>query len=652
MAQNQLPRQSALPGMEGFAPQFGDDFLQDHAGRILSDPKIALIELIANCWDAGADTVEINWPDNDDQLLSISDNGTGMSYEEFRRRWSYLKYNRRQEQGDEVEFPDGNQASNRKAFGRNGKGRHAMFCFSSAYTVQTWRDGKQSAFEIKRSVDSSAPYNIYPAGQSIKEGHGTIISSDYRFNAMSVQDIKELIGSKFISDPSFRIIVNGDSVELTDIESLTKVDVLFIDGLGEVLIRHIHSETSGRTSKQHGVAWWVQKRLVGEPSWRGFDEIPYLDARRTQARRHTFIVEVDFLVNSVEEDWSDFRKTSDFEIVQNVVKNFISSELGKLMQDVYKERKEAAITANRQEIKELSSSSRYMVGTFLDEIQKTLPTIGERELSATVDVLSKLEKSRSGFVLLEQLAKLTPDDLDGLSRLLSTWTIQEATIVLDELEKRLRLIEKLEDVVDNPATDELHGLQPLFGVGLWIFGPEYEGVSFTSNKTLLTVVEKYFQDDLITPLHNPKKRPDFVSLPNSSVSLYSRDSHDERGEVDGIEKILLVELKRGGFELTRKEIWQATEYANELRKSGKIQNRTEIIGFVLGSTVASDAREPHKEGDRDQTKIFIRTYSTVILQAHARTFNLLKKIKDIAKDTQLFDADVERIINQPSQMEM
>lgn len=649
MSQKETTKQTSLPGMEGFAPQFGDGFLQDHAGRILSDPKIALIELIANCWDAGADTVEINWPDVGDQLLSIADNGTGMSYEEFRRRWPYLNYNRKQEQGDEVEFPNGNQTSNRKAFGRNGKGRYAMFCFSSTYSVQTWRDGKQSSFEIRRSIDSSAPYNVCPVSQSIKEGHGTIISSDYRFSAMSVQDIKELIGSKFLSDPSFRIIVNGELVELTDIESLTKVDVLPINGLGEVLIRHIHSETSGRTSKQHGVAWWVQKRLVGEPSWRGFDDIPYLDARRTQARRHTFIVEVDFLVNSVEEDWSDFRKTPDFETVQNAVKGFISSELGKLMQDVYKERKEAAITSNRQEIKQLSSSSRYMLGAFLDEIQKTLPTIGERELSATVDVLSKLEKSRSGFVLLEQLAQLTPDDLDGLSQILSTWTVQEATIVLDELEKRLRLIEKLEEIAEDPTTDELHELQPLFGLGLWIFGPEYEGVSFTSNRTLLTVVEKFLGDKLDQPLANPKKRPDFVVLPNSTIALYSRDAYDDRGEVDGIDKMLIVELKRGGFEITRKERAQAQDYASEIRKSGKVRDRTSIIAFVLGANIASDATKEITEGN---TVVYPKTYSTVIRQAHARTFHLLGKIKEATKDTQLFDPDVERIINQPSQIEM
>lgn len=649
MAQMRKSKQSALPGMEELVPQFGEGFLSDHAGKIISDPKIALVELIANCWDAGADTVNIDWPEDSGETFQIADNGTGMTSDEFRHRWLHLNYSRMQEQGDDVEFPSDNMASSRKAFGRNGKGRHAMFCFSDIYTVETWKDGEKSTFEVQKSFDLSVPFHVRPKSQVKRNGHGTKIRAALRFNYLPTQEVREIIGSKFISDPAFRVFVNREAVELTDIEELTKVYALEIDNLGSVLIRHIQSDVGGRTSRQNGVAWWVQKRLVGEPSWRGFDDIPYLDARRTQARRHTFIVEADMLVNSVEEDWSDFRKTPDFETVQGAVKEFIGAELGKLMHDVYKERKEAAITANRQEIKKLSSSSRYMVGSFLDEIQKTVPTMGERELSATVDVLSKLEKSRSGFVLLEQLAKLTPDDLDGLSRLLSTWTVQEATIVLDELEKRLRLIEKLEEIAENPSTDELHELQPLFGLGLWIFGPEYEGVSFTSNRRLLTVVEKFLGDKLDEPLVNPKKRPDFVVLPNSTIALYSRDAYDDRGEVDGIDKMLIIELKRGGFEITRKERAQAQDYASEIRKSGKVRDRTSIIAFVLGANIASDATKEITEGN---TVVYPKTYSTVIRQAHARTFHLLGKIKEATKDTQLFDPDVERIINQPSQMEM
>ncbi len=138
-------------------------------------------------------------------------------------------------------------------------------------------------------------------------------------------------------------------------------------------------------------------------------------------------------------------------------------------------------------------------------------------------------------------------------------------------------------------------------------------------------------------------------LPNSTLALYSRDNYDERGEVDGIDKMLIVELKRGGFEISRKERAQAQDYASEIRKSGKIRDKTSIIAFVLGANIANDATEEIKEGN---TMIYPRTYSTVIRQAHARTFHLLEKVKEATKDSQLFDADVERIINQPSQMEM
>lgn len=652
MPSNRVVKQETLPGFEDFAPQFGDDFLEDHAGRILTDPKIAIVELIANAWDAGADRVEITWPDQNQSSIVIADNGTGMSYDEFKKRWLKLKYNRRQEQGDDVLFPQGNQSSNRKAFGRNGKGRHAMFCFTDVYYVDTWKNGIQNSFEVKKAVDPSYPFQATPKGSCPRNEHGTIIWSDHNRYLLTVQEVRELIGSKFISDPSFKVFVNNELVELTDIESKTKVYTLTVENFGEILIRHIHSDTGGRTSKQHGVAWWVQKRLVGEPSWTGFNDIPYIDARRSAARHHTFIVEADILVDSVRVDWSDFLETPKFYAVLDGVKKFISEELSKLMQDIYTERKELAIAANLNEIKELPQSSRFLVGSFLNEIQKTLPTIGEKELIATVTVLSKLEQSRSGFVLIEQLSKLSPDDLDGLNLLLSKWTVQEATIVLDELERRLKLIEKLEELVENPAADELHELQPLFERGLWIFGPEYEGVSFTSNKTLLTVIEKFFHSEIIQSLQNPRKRPDFVTRPDSSIALYSRDSHDDRGEPDGIEKILIIELKKGGFELTRNELWQATQYANELRKSGKVQNHTEILGFVLGASVASDAREPIKEGDRDQTRILVRTYSTIIRQAHARTFNLLEKVKDAAKDALLVDVDIERLISQPIQAKL
>ena len=37
-------------------------------------------------------------------------------------------------------------------------------------------------------------------------------------------------------------------------------------------------------------------------------------------------------------------------------------------------------------------------------------------------------------------------------------------------------------------SDELHELQPIFEKALWIFGPDYDTIQYTSNKPLITVL--------------------------------------------------------------------------------------------------------------------------------------------------------------------
>ncbi len=628
---------------------FGRNFLEDHARTLISDPQIALVELIANCWDAGANRVDILWPSESvPDVFKIQDDGTGMTYQEFMDRWRELNYNRKEAQGEDVVFPLDNQRSKRKAYGTNGKGRHSVFCFANEYSVETWRDGTGNRFVVKRPQGSGAvPYLIVPDGSFGKEGHGTIISAELVRNYVDVNTVRDLIGSKFIADPGLRIYVNGELVEFSSLEHLIGTRGVAVQNVGTILVHCVDSQKTGRTSKQHGVAWWVNKRLVGEPSWKGFDEDAYLDARTAEAHRYTFVVEADILADDVREDWSDFRETSRFMAVKSKAKESILAWLRELMKDVHKSRKIAAASAFKKELKELSVDSRYQIGRFIDEIQSRVTTIDGRLLSATVGVLSKLEKARSGYVLLEQLAKLDPDDLDELNRILASWSVQEARIVLDELGRRLKLIKSLEKVLENPSSDELHDIQPLFEKGLWIFGPEYESLQFMSNQSLASIVSKFFEGK-VANLTAPRRRPDFVVLPDSSIGVYAHDSYDSQGEVEGLGKVLIVELKRGGFEITRKERGQAQEYANEIRRSGKIQRSTQIIGFVLGATLAADSQDPLSEGVPPHTIIYPRAYSTVLRQANARTFNLQKKIEE-AKGLELSDPEIEGVIASPDQ---
>lgn len=627
---------------------FGPDFLEDHARRIVRDPRIAIVELVANCWDAGADKVDIQWPiDPVPEEIRIEDNGIGMTHTQFINRWRQLNYNRRISQGEDVAFPPDNQASHRKAFGKNGKGRHSMFCFASEYNVETWRDGEANLYKITRvQTIARAPYQITHLKQFVREGHGTIVSASLSRNHIDVPTIHDLIGSKFVTDPTFVIFINGERIELTNLDHLLDIQEIQIPGIGTITISQVDTKKTSRTSRMHGIAWWVKKRLVGDITWQGFGGSGFLDGRTVEAKRYTFVVEADPLEDDVEDDWSEFKNTEGYQAVKREVHKHIEKRLAELMKDVHKAKKKTAMEANAEQLRALSPDSKFFIGQTIDGLQSRLPSIRQDVLDNTVAVLTNLEKSRSGYELLEQLAKLKPQELNELGNILANWTVQEARIVLSELEWRLKLIDRLESLVENKESDELHDIHPLFENGLWIFGPEYESVEFTSNRSLLTVLRDLLGDRSNINLSNPRKRPDLVVLPDSTLSVHAQDSFDQESNVDGFSKVLILELKRGGKSIGIEERRQGEDYATELRKSGKIQKSTKIDVYVLGSKVDEEINEPLKIGDA--VRVFPKAYTVILRQAKARTFHLHKKIKD-AKQGALFDPDIEEVLDFPVQ---
>jgi hypothetical protein len=150
---------------------FGTNFLRDYAGHIIYDPRVAIVELIANSYDAGATRCEIKWPTESGEFFSITDNGVGMTRDEFLHRWRKLAYDRVEEQGFSVEFPATSKNLSRTAFGRNGKGRLAPFCFSDVYTVETTKNGMRIGAEVKLNEDGSAPFGCEIKSGEVHSGH-------------------------------------------------------------------------------------------------------------------------------------------------------------------------------------------------------------------------------------------------------------------------------------------------------------------------------------------------------------------------------------------------------------------------------------------------------------------------------------------------
>jgi Histidine kinase-, DNA gyrase B-, and HSP90-like ATPase len=624
--------------VEQMALTFGDDFLQHHAGSIIADPHYALVELVANCWDAGASKVNIEWLNDGSNNISIEDNGTGMTYAEFSERWPKLNYNRLKSQGENVQFPPKSKKCKRIAFGRNGIGRHAMFCFSDTYFVETKKDGEFHLIKVEKSSQGE-PFKLTLEAKGETKEHGTKIYTEAKQKASDITaaQISDLISSRFVADPEFNIHVNQKYISIEDIRHLCETERIPVPEHGEIKIHRFDSKKAGRTSKQSGMAWWVNRRLVGQPSWESFDE-PLLDARTNTGKRFTYVIESDQLVENVKPDWSGFYTSPIVNTIRRIAYDFVRNDLRLLLSEIRSERKLDALNSNKDKITRLPLLSQKQIADFIEEIQVLCPTMQQRDLRNAVEVLANLEKVRSGYELLEKLSKLSSNDLEGLEIILHEWSVADAKKVLDELRYRLALIKQLDSLVENHTADELHDLQPLFERGLWIFGPEFESISFTSNRSLSTVVRKFFGEAI---LEHPNKRPDFVVLPESSIGVYACDDFGENHEISGFKSIVIVELKRGGFKITNEEKTQASNYARELRKSGKVNKETKIICYVLGTFVDPFDEETLADGE---TFVYPRTYNTILRQAQARTFNLLRKIESVQEKEENPDEELKKVL--------
>ena len=604
-------------------------FLDTYAGSIMTDPATAIVELVANGWDAYATEVEILWPDAEAaRQFMVRDNGHGMTLDDFRYIWRYMAYDRVTRSGLTTAPPSNVDGLPRPVFGRNGKGRFASFCFSSEYLVTSWKDGAKFTCRVKRSPTAPLVIELIEHTESGVAGHGTEIRGCSEITQIGLDEAgaRDIIGSRFLADPGFRVFLNEKLISFADISSQSlSTTSLTIPGLGDVTIHHIDTRKADRTTKQHGIAWWVQRRAVGDFGWRGSDVERVLDGRSSEAKRFTFIVEADFLnqASAVKADWSGFEDdNSAWKSVQPVVQQRIRDIIDATNQAARESKRTNVFDRVSSAVNTLAPLGKDRVTAFVNEVVDNCPNFGEMEIVQLTTILTKLEKSKSLYGLLDVLHSQSPEDYDALHEMLTEWTVGLAKIVLDEIQTRLRLIDELKKKLDEPGVDEVHELQPLFTKGLWMFGPEFESIEFTSNQGMTKVIQTLFgaKDG-----RGSRNRPDFVVLDDSSVGLYARSSYDDQSNEDGIEHLVVIDLKTTGLPLGSKEKGQVWKYVKELRERGHLRPTTKVDGFILGDRIEPGEAEPRNEGDN--VRIVPMLYDTIIRRAEKRLMNLHAKVR-------------------------
>ena len=154
---------------------------------LITDRITALFELVKNCYDANATEVTIRFNNagkaSDDNSITISDNGHGMSFEDVRDKWMVIgTSSKRQNPVSAAPF-------SRRCVGEKGIGRFAVDKLGDRLTISTKRADSVEWLSVnidwnayqKRSVETgnirlfTEVENQYNYSQAIQDDeHGKI----------------------------------------------------------------------------------------------------------------------------------------------------------------------------------------------------------------------------------------------------------------------------------------------------------------------------------------------------------------------------------------------------------------------------------------------------------------------------------------------
>jgi len=598
MARRKAPAEQASLSL--FTSHYEEDFLFRTLGDLIRKADVALGELVANAWDAGAERVDVVIPERAGEPLVVEDDGCGLTTELFDQRWMTLSYNRQKHQGADAEFPPG-RAGRRRAYGRNGQGRHGLFCFANAYRVQTVRAGEAHVFEVRVS-SGSEPFASQMTSEKEQDGHGTRLSVIVERNLPDPDRMRAVLASRFLHDPKFAVTVNGTSLPFTELPGFSgKRDLTVVDPVSKRVVRlelaTVESDV-GRTKHQSGVAFWVGNRLVGEPGWNVLGT-PVIDGRTRPGRRLTFVAQTNDLHDEVLPDWTDFKRSELMGEVGRVVVEAVRDTLRTHYAERVQETTRGVLSDHKPGLDNLQPGERLEVMETVEAIAHTNPLVPVEMLSATVVGILDAKKKGSVQALIQRIESLPHDDIQGLHRLLDEWTVRDALTVLDEIGRRIKVVEALEKLMGEKDVDELHVLHPLVTQARWLFGPEYDSPHYASNIGLRNAMKKVFNVDASAEdFQNPRKRPDLLVRPDATICAVATDDTDPETEVSFFRRILLVELKKGGFTIGRKEMTQAEGYIEDLLNSGHIAGTPFIHAFVVGHEVDPKTTAVRRVGDR------------------------------------------------------
>lgn len=542
----------------------------EHLGTQLYKRRdVAIAELVANAWDAGATRVEVSLPIGDydpgNDIIEIIDNGQGMTPDEVATAYLSIGRNRR---SDGQSGPEG-----RKIMGRKGVGKLAGFGLARTMTVETVKRNRCTTLslhsEFLRAETGETGRIVIPGevhGVPDEEPPGTKISLSQlkHTSPLPVQTLKEALSRRFSRTVlgEMDILLNGEPVGPPSIS---------VDG---DLIHYPRSEKVG----DEWVVWEAafSDRVLSK-ELQGLTII--VNGKTAQAPPFFFGVEstatgqhgTKYLTGTIEADWVDSGTDDESDKIStdrqeidwddDTLANF--REWGaSLVRRLLRERVEARGESAKRKISEepaLKERIGHLEPPLQRRVEKFVALLGEAgvedgQLTPLADTIIRAFEYRHFHDYLDELETLAdkaPLEFASAIERMKGWRVLEGRAVLEIIDGRIRIIDKLHSLLveDAPETapsvgaENLHDLIADFP---WLINPDWQ--VFSEERSVTRTLREWGEADGV----DTRERTDFLAFE------------------DGATTLVIIEIKRAGHGVTFEELQRLERYAARLERAHQV----------------------------------------------------------------------------------
>lgn len=589
--------------------------------NLYSNAAAVLSEMVANAYDADANSIDISWTEGHQQIV-VTDDGSGMTVDEINDRFLTVGYKKRDTEG--VRSP----RFDRPYMGRKGIGKLSVFSIAKTVSVFSTKDGESNglrivAADLEAAIKSGDPYHPAPIAvpEEFEAKGTTLVLGDLKKKRASVtaSALRKRLARRFdvldqtsAEDGGFAIKVNGSRINWADRQELKKLEFIWEFGeerldakvLPHGITRFVLANDAVEGHDDWKIRGWIGtakkptdltddddagslKNVIVLARKRPIQEgiIEKLDFSRIFGNYVTGQVEADFL--DLDEGYDDIATSDRQRLIEDDPRVV---GLQRLLRDAFvkaadqwsksRPKKEAVDVLStfpqlRKWVDERPANQK-------DAAEKMIGTIASLPMEANDEVENRLALFRSGVLAFEriglrdvatELESLSSIQADQLLPLLGAQDAYEEALWGDILRSRVEAITQFQNLTLEDEKERV--LQEHLFDHLWLIDPSWE------RATQDIVMEKSFSTF----------QPGILAVDEEQREIHGRVDIKYR-TVSG--RHVIIELKRHDRKVELEELaGQGTKYFDAMRsildQQSQPSNDIEVV-FVLGEMPKTPGR--------------------------------------------------------------